>query len=154
MRNLLRSRRGTAEVIGSIMFIVILLFFFTNVYLWHDAAVKDADAMFLKQVKAGMELSWVDDGVGSDTKLMIRAVGSDILLSRLWIVTTENEHLYADLGAGVSIAAGRNVNFTFSGYDVSNGAIRVDDGFVRYPLGNDDRVLVLNTLGVTAVLER
>ena len=41
LKKLLNNKKGTAEVIGSVMFIVILLFFFTSVYLWHDAAVKD-----------------------------------------------------------------------------------------------------------------
>ena len=41
IKRLLKNKKGTAEVIGSVMFIVILLFFFTNVYLWHDAAVKE-----------------------------------------------------------------------------------------------------------------
>ena len=47
---LLKNKKGTAEVIGSVMFIVILLFFFTNVYLWHDAATKEMNQMYVDRI--------------------------------------------------------------------------------------------------------
>ena len=50
MRIFIKNRKGTAEVIGTIMLIIILLFFFTNVYLWHDAATKDANQLYVKQI--------------------------------------------------------------------------------------------------------
>jgi predicted transporter len=58
LRRLIKNRKATAEVIGSIMFIVILLFFFTNVYLWHDAAVKQMNDLYVNKMNAGMEVKF------------------------------------------------------------------------------------------------
>ncbi len=52
LKRLIKNRKGTAEVIGTIMFIVILLFFFTNVYLWHDAATKEMNDMYVEKINA------------------------------------------------------------------------------------------------------
>ena len=51
-KRLLRNRKGTAEVIGSVLFIVILLFFFTNVYLWHDAATKEMNDLYVEKLNS------------------------------------------------------------------------------------------------------
>ena len=51
-KRLLRNHKGTAEVIGSVLFIVILLFFFTNVYLWHDAATKEMNDMYVEKLNS------------------------------------------------------------------------------------------------------
>jgi hypothetical protein len=157
MRNLLKNRKGTAEVIGSIMFIVILLFFFTNVYLWHDAAVKDADAMYLKQVNAGMDLNWADK-----THLVVTAEGSDIVLSRLWIVESgvNGMHLFANLTLttnpeGLPVSAGQSVTFSFTGGSANGNAIAatllgskdVQIVQIGYLPSSGDKVSVLNTLG-------
>jgi hypothetical protein len=111
MKSILKNRKGTAEVIGTIMFIVILLFFFTNVYLWHDAATKDANQLNLKQINSTFKIEQTD-GV-----LVVTANGgSHIVLSRLWIVedtASGGNHLYADLG-NVQVAAGESFNITFS----------------------------------------
>ena len=52
IKRLLKNKKGTAEVIGSVMFIVILLFFFTNVYLWHDAATKEMNDMYVQKLNS------------------------------------------------------------------------------------------------------
>jgi hypothetical protein len=52
IKRLLRSKKGTAEVIGSVMFIIILLFFFTNVYLWHDAATKEMNDFYSQKLNS------------------------------------------------------------------------------------------------------
>jgi hypothetical protein len=97
LKKLLRNRKGTAEVIGSIMFIVILLFFFTNVYLWHDAASKEMNELYVKK----MNSSFTVTSAAETGFLTVKADGgSDITLSRLWIIDEVNggRHLYADLG--------------------------------------------------------
>ena len=58
MLKIFGNRKGTAEVIGTMMFIVILLFFFTNVYLWHDAATKDANQLAVQKMSAGMSINY------------------------------------------------------------------------------------------------
>jgi hypothetical protein len=75
MKKLLDNKKGTAEVIGSVMFIVILLFFFTSVYLWHDAATKDANQLYSEKINTmvsvkieGTALNITNIG-GADTKI-------------------------------------------------------------------------------------
>ncbi|MCW4002936.1 MAG: hypothetical protein NWE95_03365 [Candidatus Bathyarchaeota archaeon] len=133
----LADRRGTAEVIGSILFIIILMFLFTNVYLWHDAAVKDANAMHLKQMNAGMELSYANQ------QLNVTAKGSDISLYRLWVAKS-NGHYYAELN-GRYVAAGNYSTIVFNTLDFRT----VDGNPTSTPVvGVGDRLAVVNTLGI------
>ena len=93
MKRLIKNRKGTAEVIGTLLFIVILLFFFTNVYLWHDAATKDANQLFLEKINSTFK---IEQAAG--TIVVTANGGSDITLSRLWIIdNTLNVHYYANL---------------------------------------------------------
>jgi hypothetical protein len=155
MRRLIKNRKGTAEVIGTIMFVVILLFFFTNVYLWHDAATKDANQLYLKQINSTFK---IEQTAGTIT--VTANGGSNIILSRLWIVEpgASCEHLYADLGNAI-LAAGTSFTITFAGYTrLSNSP---DQVVADPPRGNNIVVYyapapgqsitctVINTLGIT-----
>jgi hypothetical protein len=119
LRKLLSNRKGTAEIIGSVLFIVILLFFFTNVYLWHDAATKEMDELYVQKMNSGM-------GIGLETggSLNITASGGlDVVLSRLWIVENgaTGNHFYANLTSlstdpnvsGVRVLAGHSITIQF-----------------------------------------
>jgi len=76
------------------MFIMILLFFFTNVYLWHDAATKDADQLYVEKMNAGMSISFDN----SSKQVIVNATSSEITLSMLWINSdSANVHVYANL---------------------------------------------------------
>lgn len=151
MKRFIKNRKGTAEVIGSIMFIVILLFFFTNVYLWHDAATKDANELYVKKMNAGMEINY-DNG-----NLTVTARGSDVVLSRLWIATS-NSHLYADLERlNVHMLAGKSITIMYT------SIIFNEDGSIKAELSQDNTILVhypsqdivklslINTLGISVV---
>ena len=93
MKKLIKNRKGTAEVIGTMLFIVILLFFFTNVYLWHDTATKDANQLFLQKVNSTFKIEQVAGSI-----VVTANGGSTITLSRLWIIdNTLNAHYYAKL---------------------------------------------------------
>jgi hypothetical protein len=82
LKNLLRNREGTAEVIGTIMFVIILLFFFTNVYLWHDAAVKQMDNMYVQKINTPIVVALASGG----TQLNVTdRGGEDATLTMLWI---------------------------------------------------------------------
>lgn len=147
LRNFVRNRKGTAEVIGSVMFIVILLFFFTNVYLWHDAAVKEMNDLQVRKMNAGMELTFVDGSAS------ITAKGSDVMLSRIWIVTSSNQHLYADLeGSDRRLVAGIPTPITFGPIVESDGSIQAEfnaQGItLHYPSDSITRLKVVNTLGI------
>ena len=81
-KRLLKNKKGTAEVIGSVMFIVILLFFFTNVYLWHDAATKEMNQVYIDKINTPITVSIQDS-----THLNVTNRGGvDTTLSMLWVV--------------------------------------------------------------------
>lgn len=85
-KRFLRNRKGTAEVIGSVLFIVILLFFFTNVYLWHDAATKEMNDMYIQKLNSPIRATIyhnIDDGSYSIEVTNIGGV--DATLSNYWV---------------------------------------------------------------------
>jgi hypothetical protein len=87
---LLRCRKGTAEIIGSVMFLLIMMFFFTNVFLWHDNATREMDGVLAEKMNSPISVQVVSMNVtkppGPDYRLKVTnngGVGVD--LSRLWI---------------------------------------------------------------------
>jgi hypothetical protein len=147
MKNLLQNKKGTAEVIGTVMFIVILLFFFTNVYLWHDAATKEMNELQVRNMNAGMEVNYLD---GSAT---ITAKGSDVFLSRIWIITTNNQHFYANLeNLNIHLVPGNTVPISLASIQtLADGSIKAEgnaDGIRIYYDSNILKISVLNTLGI------
>ena len=85
IKRLLKNKKGTAEVIGSVMFIVILLFFFTNVYLWHDAAVKEMNDLYVQKLNSPIAIT-VSNPIGNQYDINITNNGGvDATLSWLWI---------------------------------------------------------------------
>lgn len=151
IRRLLKNKNGTAEVIGSVMFIVILLFFFTNVYLWHDAATKEMNDLYVQKMSAGMEVTFLD---GSAT---ITAKGSAVVLSRLWVVTSSNEHLFADLeGLDIHLQAGKLIPINFGSEILkSDGSLQAEGNAneitLHYPSNNINQLSVVNTLGIVEI---
>jgi hypothetical protein len=108
IKRLLRNKKGTAEVIGSVMFIIILLFFFTNVYLWHDAAVKEMNDLQMQKVNTKIEATINNNGV-----LNVTNNGAmDVSLASLWVNeqstsqrSPDAQHLIFDLH-NVAISGG------------------------------------------------
>lgn len=159
MKKFSHNRNGTAEVIGSIMFIVILLFFFTNVYLWHDAATKEMDDLHVDRMNARMELSYnIISGVKT---LTVTANGSDVTLSRLWIVEESGSrlHLYANLtdlnGNGMKIDAGKSITLKIIAPDDPTGPteyVKADvsgnTATIHYNLDVPVTCSVINNLGI------
>jgi hypothetical protein len=63
------------------MAIVILMFFFTNVYLWHDAASKQMDDMYIDKMNTQITVSLT----GGNSNLTVTNIGgSDVQLAMLW----------------------------------------------------------------------
>ncbi len=153
MRLFIKNRRGTAEVIGTMMFVMILLFFFTNVYLWHDTATKNANQLYLKEINSTFKIQQTDQ----NTLTLTANGGSGISLSRLWIIeeSANGRHLYADLGS-VNVAAGQSYTLTFVNSG-SNPTEKVDtqqqDGGTQIDYqptsGQSITCTAVNTLGVT-----
>jgi hypothetical protein len=141
LKKLIRNRKGTAEVIGTIMFIVILMFFFTNVYLWHDAATKDANDLFLKKINSTFRIDKI-----SEASIQVTADGKDIILSRLWIIDTYGRHLYADLD--VPVAAHTSLIIQLSDYTYFYTDQYGDSINAPYSSGLARECTVINTLGI------
>ena len=81
MLRIIKNKKGTAEVIGTIMAIVILMFFFTNVYLWHDAATKQMDNMYVEKMNTPITVSLTDN---NSSLIVTNNGGSNVQLAMLW----------------------------------------------------------------------
>jgi archaellum component FlaF (FlaF/FlaG flagellin family) len=99
LRRLLCSRTGTAEIIGSVMFLLIMMFFFTNVFLWHDNATREMDTVLSDKMNSQVSIQVVNMSVtDSDFRLNVTNNGGvGVVLSRLWIIDDSGHHYYADL---------------------------------------------------------
>ena len=150
---LIKNKKGTAEVIGTIMFIVILLFFFTNVYLWHDAASKDMNELYVKKMNAGMSISFDS----AKNQVVVNATSSTITLSRLWI-DSSIAHVYADLTSNnVQVTPGGEHSLTImftSGQPQSDGSVQYEYDLqsnlltIHYYVPQNPHFTIVNTLGV------
>ena len=81
LKRLLNNKKGTAEVVGSVLFIVILLFFFTNVYLWHDAAVKEMNSLYSEKLNSQIRI--IEEG---GTLKVTNIGGIDATIKCYWII--------------------------------------------------------------------
>ena len=104
-KRLLKNRTGAAEIVGSIMFLLILLFFFTNVYLWHDRATREMDDVLAEKMNSPVSIEW--DYV-LNRPVVTNNGGVNVALSRLWIITDANHYfieleLWVPAGATVDI---------------------------------------------------
>lgn len=84
-KRIIKNRKGTAEVIGTILFIVILMFFFTNVYLWHDAATKAMDNMYVEKINTPITITVSLTASGSFNLTVTDKGGMDAQLTSLWV---------------------------------------------------------------------
>jgi hypothetical protein len=170
----IRNKKGTAEIIGSVLFIVILLFFFTNVYLWHDAATKEMNSLQLQKMNSGISMIYYNDvSTGHlGTIILTDNGGLDVVLSRLWIneEIEGGNHLFANLEPlNVRVAASTHIEIRFATpissppnpndpvqveWDAANARLTVyyeiPAGIVQ---GQSIRFVILNTLGLTAACE-
>jgi len=151
LKRLLNCRRGTAEIVGSIMFLLILLFFFTNVYLWHDVATREMDDMLADRMNSRVSIEWNTASPGYLTVTNNGGVG--VVLSRLWIIDSSG-HNPADLDNGQElwIAAGETMDL----YLVGGGTpFSVQGRNIHYvpPYGQTVIFKILTSLGNTAACE-
>jgi hypothetical protein len=84
IKRLFKNKKGVAEVIGSVMFIIILLFFFTNVYLWHDTATKEMNDLQVQKIHTKIDASIHFDGTTGVLRVTNNAA-IDVSLSMLWV---------------------------------------------------------------------
>jgi hypothetical protein len=89
VKRLLNNKKGTAEVIGTVLFIVILLFFFTNVYLWHDAATKEMNQEYLNKINSPITVVIQKNDVDVDSPFSLNVTnrgGVDTTLFAVWTI--------------------------------------------------------------------
>jgi hypothetical protein len=131
LRRFLKDRRGASEIVGTALFLIILFFFFSNVFLWHNQITSQMDQVVADRMNSGIRM----DVFSNDTDIWLVVVnvgGLEVSLSRLWIITDE-ARLYADFGLDVvHVGAGRQLNIT-----ISNATGTVTDGRVEVFLGSD-----------------
>ena len=157
LNKLLNNRKGTAEIVGSVLFLVILAFFFTNVYLWHDQATRRMDSVVADKVNSGIEVS-----VGWNASTYVVNVtnrgGVGCALSRLWIHRNAGDHVYADLEnvMGTWLSGGATLQLRMDSNATGPYGSSVDvvwDGqfaVVQYWPEDGDVFKVLTTLGNSA----
>lgn len=125
------NRKGTAEVIGSVLFIIILLFAFSNIYLWHDNAIKTSNNLLSEKLNSQIETRWIMDGDDETSTLVVTNTGGvGASLSRLWVVNG-GSHEYFDL-TNRYVPAGGSIQFDVTQY---------------HPKNTGDIFTVLTTLG-------
>ena len=56
MKKLFKNRRGTAEIVGTALFLVILLFFFSNVFLWYNSVVRQMNLLMGEKLNSAVGL--------------------------------------------------------------------------------------------------
>jgi hypothetical protein len=123
MRKFRCNRKGTAEVIGSVLFIIIIIFFFSNVYLWHDSATKQMNTALSDKMNSPISVVATAGGLA-----VTNEGGVDAVISRVWI-TDGSQHVFADLehvapnGAKILVRAGQTKELTLElipGYSTPN----------------------------------
>jgi hypothetical protein len=146
---LLKNKKGTAEVIGSVMFIIILLFFFTNVYLWHDAATKEMNDLYVQKINSPITLSLVSANNPYVLNVTNKG-GEDAKLSILWIdvaaTNTGNPdqfHGYDQLNNVVP--AGSSIQVAWNG-----NALNGYGEHYTYQSGDKLHLKIVTTVGNTA----
>jgi hypothetical protein len=56
LKKLLRNRSGTAEIVGTVLFLVILFFFFSNVFLWHNQVAREMDQVVADKTNSAVRM--------------------------------------------------------------------------------------------------
>jgi len=111
---LLRCRRGTAEIVGSVMFLLIMIFFFTNVFLWHDNATREMDDALSEKMNSLVSIQVVNANASEGLQLQVTNNGGvGVELSRLWIIVyggTGDHTYYDDFREYKWVAAGDSVD--------------------------------------------
>ena len=136
LRCFIYNRKGTAEVIGSVLFIIILMFAFSSIYLWHDNAVKSMNTLLSDKLNSQIELHWLLDKEGAETSTLVvtNTGGVGTSLSRLWIVTG-GQHQHFEL-TGSYVGAGESTTIDVSAPPISHSKSVGDTYSVLTTLGN------------------
>jgi hypothetical protein len=56
LKKLLKNHKGTAEIVGTVLFLVILFFFFSNVFLWHNQVTREVDGIIADKMNSAVRI--------------------------------------------------------------------------------------------------
>ena len=138
LKRFMVNRKGTAEVIGSVLFIIILMFAFSNIYLWHDNATKTMNTLLSDKLNSQITVHWKLDSVTqqeTDTLVVTNTGGVGTKLVRLWVVTNAGEHQHFELG-DLYLSAGNTREIDISEPPVSYNKVDGKTFTVLTSLGN------------------
>ena len=135
-KNIWKNRKGTAEIVGTVLFLVILLFFFGNVFLWNNQVTSEINQVVWRKTNSPMK---IETGDGGPLTLEVTNLGGvDVALSRLWLINStdtgsETDHIYADLEPlNVWVTAGNTRQITLNTITIFN-----DDGSINATLNGE-----------------
>ena len=127
LRRFRRDRRGASEIVGTALFLVILFFFFSNVFLWHDQVTREMDQVVVDRMNSGVRIEAFVNGTSVWLEV-VNVGGLDVTLSRLWIINSTqsvgsgDDHVFADFEPyDVHVAAGARKNITLSNVTLFDG---------------------------------
>ena len=119
LRRFVKDKKAASEIVGTALFLVILFFFFTNVFLWHDQVTRDMDQIISDKKNSAIRVEAYSNASNHVWLKVDNIGGLTVTLSRLWI-TSDTYHYFADLEPdSVHIEAGRHVNITFVNETIS-----------------------------------
>lgn len=153
MKMLWKNQKGTAEIVGTVFFLIILIFVFSNVFLWYNSASQQINTVMADRVNSPVEMEFN----ASDGRLKVSVVGGrDVQLLRIWITEVdENNHIYIDfkdqLQEELWVAAGSHIHFVL-GAQTRKSPIypnTIEIGYQKAP--GEVRFKILTDLGNTAI---
>jgi hypothetical protein len=118
LNKFVKNRKGTAEVIGSVLFIIMLLFFFTNVYLWHDSATKQMNDHYSEKTNSLIDVTLMTNPY---TLNVTNKGGVDATLTMLWINVRSSGSIYENHlnhTLNIVVPAGMSKNITLTGVNL------------------------------------
>lgn len=131
---MIRDQRGTAEIVGTSLFLVILLFFFTNVILWYDVSARQAESVTIDKINSPISMAvYARAGQGQSENpliLRVRSLGvKDVQIVRVrWIEAVNDNHGCADIERLIHEPV-----FILSGWYLDIKLVRPGEGFNFYP---------------------
>ena len=96
MKPLRKSRKGTAEIVGTVFFLIILIFVFSNVFLWYNGVSQQVNTVMADRVNSPVDMEVTYEILGVDALKVSAVGGRDVRLLRIWIIEV-NENTHAEI---------------------------------------------------------
>ena len=138
----IKNKNATAEIIGTVLLIIILIFFFGNVFLYNNEVNRIADEVSSKKRSTHITI----DGISEENPISFNLTnrgGVNVYLDRLWI-NNDNEHGYYNLDMWIEI--GSSIEKVLN---LKNEAFYKPDGteYPGYPQEGLARFIIITNTG-------